>query len=802
MGFLLQDLTAALRSFRKNIGYTLTVTFVLALGVGGTATVFSFYYSVFLRPLPYPQPERIVAVGSVSQTETRPGLNAPADFVDWKREAKHFEGLTSIANSSLLLKPGDRFESFPTTLVTEDFFKTFGVLPRLGRPFTPEDFVDDRIDAPVILSDEMWRTRFGGDPGVVGKSFDNPEGKCTIVGVMPPGFAYPSWSKLWIPISMKNPQFNLRGNRYFEVVGRLAPGKTVADGENELKAIAASLGERFPKQNKGWSIRLVSLREWTNGDDRLPLTVLLSAVGLLLIIACANIAALALVRGTARRRELAVKVALGISNGRLFRSLLVENVLLATFGGALGLFLARYGVEAIPLLLPKGDAQRLQNVVRLDWVVATMTMLVAQTTGVAFGIVPALQAFRKNLADDLRESTRNTETVGHGRIRQGLVVVQIALAVALLCGAGLLARSFANLLADSPGYDPNRLMVVNVTAPLPFDAPNEQKIAFYQKALDTTGRTPGVTGTALTNGSQFGYLNFPVNRPDRPFPNGDVNARYSSVSGNYFKVLNIPLVKGREFADTDREKSPLVFIVNRAAAGKFFPGEEAVGKRLTISYLNRRMDGEIVGVVGDVRQDAPGRAPLPEVFASFSQMPWFSHFVVVRTAADDPRTVVTAVDESLKTLDPGRQPLAPVIVSETISASVALPRLYTLMLGLFAAAALGLAAVGIFGVTAYATARRTREIGIRMALGATARDVRGMILKQGGILICVGAALGLGAAFFLSKSLKTLLFGVEAADPITFVCAGLLLGLTALAASWIPARRATKIDPMTALRSE
>jgi putative ABC transport system permease protein len=802
MGFLLHDLASALRSFRKNLGYALTVTFVLALGVGGTATVFSFYYSVFLRPLPYPQPERIVAVGSVNQTEPQPGLNAPADFVDWKREAKNFEGLTSFANTALLLKTGDRYESFPTTLVTTDFFKTFGVLPRLGRPFAPEDFNEGKNEVPAILSDEVWRSRFGADPGVVGRTFDLSEGKCTIIGVMPPGFAYPSWSKLWVPLSMNNSQFNLRGNRYFEVVGRLAPGKTLADGENELKGIAASLAERHPKQNKGWSVKLVGLREWTNGDDRLPLTVLLSAVGLLLVIACANIAALALVRAHARRRELAVKIALGIGNGQLFRSLLVENLVLATFGGALGLLLARYGVDAIPLLLPEADARRLQGIVRLDWVVAILTMLVAQLTGIAFGIVPAFQAFRKNLADDLRDSTRTTESAGHGRMRQGLVVVQIALAVALLCGAGLLARSFANLLADSPGYDPNRLMIVNVSAPLPFNAPNEQKITFYRKAIEMAAQAPGVTGAALTNGSQFGYLNFPVNRPDRPFPNGDVNARYSSVSGNYFKVLNIPLVKGREFADSDREMSPLVFIINRAAAGKFFPGEEAVGKRLTISYLNRRMDGEIVGVVGDVRQDAPGRAPLPEVFASYSQMPWFSHYAVVRTTAEDPRTALNGLEASLQTLDPNRQPGAPVIVSENIAASVAMPRLYTLTLGIFAAAALGLAAVGIFGVTAYAAARRTREIGIRMALGATARDVRGMILKQGGILICFGAALGLGAAFFFSKSLKTLLFGVEAADPLTFVCAGLLLGLTALAACWIPARRATKVDPMTALRSE
>ncbi len=802
MGFLFHDLSSALRSFRKNLGYALTVICVLALGVGGTATVFSFYYSVFLRPLPYPQPERIVAVGSVNPSEPQPGLNAPADFVDWKREARNFEGLTSFTNSALLLKTGDRFESFPTTLVTEDFFKTFGVLPRLGRPFAPEDFAEGKNEVPAILGDEVWRTRFGADPGVVGRTFDLSEGKCTIIGVMPPGFAYPNWSKLWIPLSMNNPQFTLRGNRYFEVVGRLAPGKTRADGENELKGIAASLAERHPKQNKGWSVRLLGLREWTNGDDRLPLTVLLSAVGLLLVIACANIAALALVRAHARRRELAVKIALGIGNGQLFRSLLVENLVLATLGGAFGLFLARYGVEAIPLLLPKEDAQRLQGIVRLDWVVAILTMLIAQLTGIAFGIVPAFQAFRKNLADDLRDSTRTTESAGHGRMRQGLVVVQIALAVALLCGAGLLARSFANLLADSPGYDPNRLMIVNVSAPLPFNAPNEQKIAFYRKALDSAAQAPGVTGAALTNGTQFGYLNFPVNRPDRPFPNGDVNARYSSVSGNYFRVLSIPLVQGREFGEGDRETAPLVFIVNRAAAGKFFPGEEAVGKRLTVSYLNRRMDGEIVGVVGDVRQDAPGRAPLPEVFAAYSQMPWFSHYAVVRTAADDPRTALATLETNLKTIDPNRQPGTPVIVADSIAASVALPRLYTLMLGIFAVAALGLAGIGIFGVTAYAAARRTREIGIRMALGATARDVRGLILRQGAVLAIIGATLGLGVAFFFSKSLKSLLFGVEAADPLTFVCAGLMLGLTALLAGWIPARRATKVDPMTALRSE
>lgn len=802
MGFLPQDLSSALRSFRKNIGYTLTITLVLALGVGGTATVFSFYYSVFLKPLPYPESGRIVAVGSVSQTEPRPGSNAPADFIDWKREARNFEGLTAITTSSLSVNFGDRSDTIPGASVTDDFFKTFGIAPRLGRPFSAEDFATETTNVPAILSDDVWRTRFGGDEAIIGKTFDIRGGKCTVVGVMPAGFAYPNWSKLWIPLAKNNAQLSLRGNRYFEVIGRIAPGHTSVEAENELKGIAASLADRFPKQNKGWSVKLVGLREWTNGDDRLPLTVLLFAVGLLLAIACANIAALALVRATARRRELAVKIALGISNWRLFRSLLVENLVLATFGGVVGLFLARYGVEALPLLLPKEDAQRLQGTVRVDWVVAFLTMLAAQLTGVAFGIVPALQAFRKNLAADLRESARNTESAGHGRMRQGLVVVQIALAVALLCGAGLLARSFANLLADSPGYDPNRLMLVNVAAPLPFNAPNQQKIDFYRKAVEAAAQTPGVTGAALTNGSQFGFLNFPVNRPDRPFPNGDVNARYSSVSGNYFRVLNVPLLKGREFGDSDREQSPLVFILNQTAAGKFFPGEEAVGKRFTVSYLNRRIEGEIVGVVGDVRQEAPGRDPLPEVFASFSQVPWFGHFVVVRTATADPRATFNAVEASLKTLDPGRQAGPPVVVTESISAGVALPRLYALMLGLFAVAALGLAAIGIFGVTAYAAARRTREIGIRMALGASVGNIRGMILRQGGVLISLGAAFGLSAAFFLSKSLKTLLFGVEAADPVTFASAGLLLGLTALAACWIPARRATKVDPMTALRSE
>lgn len=801
---LRQHLAFGIRQLVKHPGYSLTAILVLGIGIGATATIFSFFHAVLLRPLPYPNAERVVAVGSINSGagQRKAGMAAPADFVDWKRESQSFDGLTAITGGALVVKFGDRSETLPGAVVSEDFFATFGIAPRLGRAFDRNDFVAETSTPPIILSHDLWQSRFNGDPAILGKMLELRGGTGTVIGVMPPEFKYPHWAGVWTPLANNNGQLGLRGNRYFEVIGRLAPGRSRLDAENEMKGIAARLAEQHPRENRGWSVQLVALREWINGDDRLPLTVLMAAVGFVLLIACANVAALSIARSNTRRREIAVRIALGVTRGKLVGQLLVESLLLAAVGGLLGLALANAGIPGLMLMLPEDDARRLAGQVRLDYAVFGFTALMTMLTGLFFGIAPARQVFAANPIVDLREGARGSEGGRHGRVRRTLVVAEIAFAITLLVGAGLLIRSFVGLLNDSPGYDPGRTMLVNLSAPLPFDATVEQKATFYRQALERVARVEGVRSVALTNGSQFGFLNFPVNRPDRPFPQGDVNTRYSSVSPNFFRTLGVPLTAGREFAETDTDRTPLVFIVNRTLARTYFSGEEPVGKRFVINYLNRRLTGEIVGVVGDIRQDAPGRETQPEVYASFAQIPWFSHYLVVRTTADQPLAAAAGINDSLRALDPGRDAQKPILLSEQISAGVAQPRLYAALLAVFAGIALLLASVGIYGVMAFTVAQRTREIGVRVALGARASDVVRLVLNQSLTLILSGIGIGLIASLILSRTLKTLLFGVSTNDPLTFIGVALLLAIVALLACWLPARRAAMTDPLTALRHE
>lgn len=806
MKTLFQDLRYSARMLRKKPGFTFIVLLTLALSIGANTAIFSVVHAVLLRALPYAEPERIVVVGSVKTTATeatsqKPGMNAPADFVDWKRQSESLSALTAITGSAVNFQRGDQVEILPGAAVSEDFLAVFGVAPMLGRAFVTEDFVGGK-ESPILISHSAWQQKFGSDPNVINQTLHFKQGSFRIIGVMPPAFHYPRWAQAWQPLERNNEQFTIRGNRYFDVIGRIKADETPTSAEHELQAIAARLAEQYPKNNRDWSVKLLSLREWQFGDTRGSLLLLFGAVGMVLLIGCANVANLMLVRMSARRREIVVKLALGSGRWRLIRQLLIESVLLGLVGGLAGLGLATWGIDGLLALLPDGNALKLPDEIRLDRTVLFFTFVVSVLSGVLFGLVPGWLASRADLTAELKEGGRTVEGGTQGRLRNALIVGELALALILLAGAGLLLQSLRNRVQDNPGYDPARLMVLGVNSPFPFNASNEQKVLFYQQVQEQVANTPGVESAALTNANQFGFLAFPFNRVDEPFPQGDSSIRYSSVSPNYFSTLGIPLKSGRALSAQDMTKSPRVFVINEALAQQYFGGTNPIGRQVTLNYLNSRMSGEVIGIVGNVRQDEPGKPTLPELYASYAQLPWFSHSLVIRSRNTDPRSILKEIGQAIRSVDPQQNLQKPELISEQLANAVAEPRLYSVLLGLFALVALLLAALGIYGVMAFVVSQRTREFGIRIALGAQPKDVWRLVIGQGIKLAGLGLVIGLTGAFAATRLLRSLLFGVSVTDPLTYVAITFLLVLVAFLACYIPARRATKVDPMIALRCE
>ncbi len=800
-----QDLRYGARMLMKQPGFTVIALITLALGIGANTAIFSVINAVLLRPLPYAEPEHIVVVGSVKTQATdssnKPGLNAPADFVDWKRQSQSFSALTAITGNPINFQRSDQVETLPGVMVSEDFLAVFGVTPLIGRAFAPEDFTGT-TEAPILISHAVWQERFGADPGIINQTLHLKQESYRVVGVMPPDFHYPRWAKVWRPLARNDGQMGLRGNRYFDVVGRIKPNETRESAEQELQSVAARLAEKFPKNNLGWTVKLLSLREWEFGETRHSLLLLFGAVVVVLLIGCANVANLMLVRTQIRRREIVVRLALGAGRGRIMRQLLVESLLLALIGGVAGLGIAVWGIDGLLALLPEGNALKLPGEIRLDRTVLGFTLFASALCGILFGMAPGWLASRANLCTELKENGRSIASGAAGWLRNGLIVFELALALILLAGAGLLLQSLRNRVTENPGYNAARLMLMSVNVPLPFDAPNEQKALFYQQVLDRVAQTPEVESAALTNSNSFGMLSFPFNRVSDPLPQGDASTRYSSVSPNYFSVLGVAPKAGRGFSEQDTAKTPHVFIINETFARQYFGSATPLGQKLSLNYLNTRVIGEIVGVVGDVRQDEPGKPILPEIYSSYIQLPWFSHFVVVRTRTADPRSALKEIEQAIHAVNPQYLPQKPEIIKEQLSAAVAEPRLYSVLLGLFAGVALLLAALGVYGVIAYAVSQRTQEFGIRLALGAQASDLLRLVIGQGFKLILAGLFIGVAGAFVATRLLTSLLFGVKASDPLTLAAMALLLMLAALLACWLPARRATRVNPLTALRNE
>lgn len=816
MSTLLQDLRYGLRMLGKNSGFTAVIVLTLALGIGANTAMFSVINAVLLQPLPFVQPERLVTVWNVNTKQGGEGFTVSyPDFNDWRAQAQSFEKLAAFRTRDLTLTGVGEAARLRGATVTSDLFPLLGVNPRLGRLFTPEE--DKAGNRAAILSDALWRTRFKGDPSAVGRSISLNGQSYTIVGVMAPKFAFPINTnpdvELWIGAAVDNEGgrgalTRQRGNHTIEVIGRLKPGVTVAQGQVEMSRIAAALEKQYPGENPDTGALVVPFYKRVVGDVRLALLLLLAAVGCVLLIACGNIANLLLARAATRQKEVAVRAAMGASRVRVIRQLLTESVLLSLLGGAAGLLIAWWGTDLLLKLVPGGLPRVTET--SLNARVLGFTLFISIVTGVLFGLAPALHSFKFDLVTTLKEGGRSGSDGGRGnRTRNTLIVTQVAVAFVLLACAGLLVGSFWRLQRVNPGFDPKNVLTFRVSLPGTKYAENAQIESFYQRLADRVKVMPGVTGVSAisvlplsgqNSGVGFAIEGIPTD-PNNPFPN---QTYLRIVRPAYFSTMGIPLLQGHDFDARDTLSGNQVVIINETLARKHFPGQNPIGRRINPSFgIDERgiQWREIIGVVKDVHHASLSEAADEECYVAHTQAPFNTITMVARTS-NDPTKLAASVRREVAALDSELPVFNLRTLEETLSRSVAQPRFNTLLLAIFAGVALLLTAIGLYGVMAYSVTQRTQEIGIRLALGAQSRNVLGLIIRQGMALALVGVGIGLIGAVALTRVMTSFLFGVGATDPRTFASVASLLIGVALLACYLPARRASKVDPMVALRYE
>jgi len=800
---MLNDLRFAIRQLGKNPGFTAVAVLTLALGIGANTAIFSIVNAVLLRPFPYQAPERLVIL---EERISAGGSFSPSypNFVDWRAQNMAFDSIAAVrGNESFNFTGAGEPERLQGRLVSAEFFSTLGIQPLLGRDFLPEEDRPGTTPA-VILSYGFWQRRFGADPDVLGKQLTLNNQSFTVVGITPANFQFGLEADVTVPIGLSAERFANRGrDPGTGVVARLKPGVSQQQGETELNLVAARLEQQYPETNKGRRVLVTPLHESIVGNVRQPLVILLGAVGLVLLIACANVANLLLVRSSARQKEMAVRVALGASRATLVRQLLTENVLLAALGTALGILLAFWGISLIASRLPDG-IPRLQEA-QVDAPALVFTLAVSLLTSLLFGLAPALQASRPTLTEGLKEGDRGSSG-RRQRLRSVLVVGEVALTLTLLVGAGLLIQSFRRVLQVDPGFKAQNLLMMQVSV----NNPDGQQVAnFFEQLQQNVRNLPGVKSVAVSNGIPFGSTNFPAflieGRPETE--NKPSGLRYH-VSPAYFQTMGIGLIKGRLFTAEDTPATPSVAIIDEVLARRFFPNEDPLGHRLKASA-----DAPGIEIVGIVRHaepnslDAQGPAPA-QFYFSFNQIPaerlpgYVRRINLLTRTEVEPLGLASAVRGQVAALNKDQAVFNVRTMEQTVAQSVAARRFSMLLLTVFAIVALGLASLGIYGLMSYAVAQRTREIGVRMALGAQMSDVLKLVVGQGMKLALVGVVLGLVASVALMQLMKTLLFGVSATDPLTFILIALLLTVVALLACWLPAQRATKVDPMQALRCE
>jgi putative ABC transport system permease protein len=799
MDTLLQDIRYGMRLLLKHRGFAAAAIVTLGLGIGANTAVFSVASGVLLRPLPYPEAERLVWGWGRAGENPRAAVSPP-DFLDFRSTSRSFETLAAMSAYTIhpALTGPERPQQLSGVLVSAGFFEALGVAPVIGRTFLP---ADEAVSLPeaVMLSHRLWRERFSGDPSLPGRAVTIDGRAMTVIGVMPASFRMPADAEAWLPLPLGDETMQVRRFHQLRLIGRLRPGVSLAGAQAEMNALAAGLVERYPDSNTDFGVVLASLSDAIVGDTRPALFTLLAAVAAVLLIAGVNVANLLLARAAARRREGAIRAALGASRGRLARQWLVESLLLSLAGGALGLLLGYWGQDVLRAMGP-ADFPRLDEV-SIDGRVLLFTLAVSIATGIAFGLVPARQAARVDAQSALREGGARAAG-GRGRMRALLAAVEVMASVVLLAGAGLLARSLVRLLDVDPGFRPAE--VATTTLRLPVTKEEDEQRRFFTALVERVEALPGVESAGLVSQLPLsGQLNdtyFTIEgRP--PSPSGQPNhANFRGVSDHYFRAMGIPLIRGRSFARSDGPSAPGVVVVNEPFVRAFFPGEEPLGRRIAVD-LGSPFAVEIVGVVGGVRHTSLATEPEPEMYLSATQQPTGFMNLVVR-ARGNAAALAGGLRAAVAAIDPD-QPLGPVrTMTSVVSASAGDRRFPTLLLGGFAGLALVLAAIGLYGVMAESVAQRTAELGIRMALGASARDVVRLVVREGLRVTLVGLGAGIGGALALSRLLASLLYAVPAHDPATFAGVAAIVAAVALAACALPARRAARTSPQIALRHE
>lgn len=809
---LRQDVQYGFRMLFKRPGFTAVVVLTLGFGIGANTAIFSVVNAVLLRPLPYQEPDRLVHVLR-TQPPIMSGPISRPDFFEWQAQQKVFQGIAAYSPTTFNLTGRDEAERISGTRVSESFFSLFGIFPAQGQFFSATDNQagGGRL---AVISYGLWQRRFGADPKLIGKTISLNSDAYTVVGVAPPSFTFPARSDVWIPALLAEGRTD-RGSNYLKIIARLKDGVSLDQARAQMNQVASVLAQQYPEEDTNLTVTILPLLEEQVRNIRPALLILLGAVAFVLLIACANVANLLLARASGRQKEIAVRTALGASRWRIVRQLLVESVLFALLGGALGVLVAIWGIDLLVAFAPSG-LPRVKEIGLDKWVFG-FTLLISVMTGIIFGLVPALQASKTDLNETLKEGMRGAATTSphRARLRRVLVVAEIALSLVLLVSAGLFIVSIRRLMEVNPGFNTQNLLTANVSFPRPpasAEADGEGAAAreaqdrarFLGEVQSGISRLPGVQAVGAINDLPVagnGSLDGDFNIEGRPkYKSGEAPvAEFRLITPDYFHAIGIPLIKGRPFDEHDNQQAPVSILINETLARRFFSGEDPIGKRLLV-YDDQ--PHEIIGVVGDARQWGLDKPPDPEIYFSYGQVTFSENTtLVVRTTADP-----AALSEGVRRVVREVNPNAPVYVVKTMTQvlndSTAQRRFQTVLMTSFAALALLMAAIGLYGVISYSVSQRVQEIGIRMALGAQRIDVLKMVLWQGFKLALAGIILGVIASLLLSRVLASLLFGVSATDLLTFASVSVLLSVIALLACYIPARRATKIDPLVALRYE
>ena len=797
------DIRHGARMLRKSPGFTVAVVLILSLGLGGTVAIAALLDTLIFRPLPYADADRVVTVWQRSPSGERDDV-APANFLDWRERNRSFEQLAAAIPYSWDYAVGGEPEVLFGANVTEGFFDALGITPLLGRTFEAGEHV--RGGRPVVMiTHGFWQRRLGGDPSIVGKPITLDERAWTVVGVLPPEFKpqllpRPGELSVWAPKVILEHEPRIRASAWWNVIGRLKPGVSIDAARGEMNDIAAALGREYPQTNERVGVDLVTLRDHLMGKVKTPLFVMLAAVVLVLAIGCANVASLLLARGMQREREFAIRAALGAGRARLVRQLAVESLLLSSISAMVGVGLAYALIRTVVALAP-GDVLRLHDAV-IDGRILGFAVLLAAATATTFGMLPAIQ-FSRPGSDAMRERHASAPRAA---FRRALVAAEVALAVVLLTSAGLLLRSFERLLNVDPGFSPRNVVALQVFAQDRHSTP-ERVRSFLNAALERLGQVPGVDAVGATSAMPFANANINirsafevVGRAPKP-PSQQLGTYLTIATPGYFSAMSIPVREGRRFEVSDHQHAPRVALISDSLRRREWPDESPIGHRIRVQFQGKPIEAHVVGVISPIRHEALDRAPRPEVFLPFDQSPFASMTFVLRGTAD-PAATIASGKQAVWSVDPLQAFYETGRVETMIAASVVRQRFSTTLVSAFAVVALLLCAIGIYGVISFATAQRTREIGVRMALGADAASIRTLVLREGGKVVLVGLVLGLVGAAAATRYLQTLLFEINAIDPVTLVVVCAVLLSSALLACYLPARRATRVDPLIALRTE